>query len=193
MIFLLTTVDETGQTREFSSHLDKLERGFDLANEIVAMGHVLLRVRLIDQDTVMNLPLDAFTGESFSDNLQQLEQEWKAILQTPVGHQELARQTHRQDIQRRLALYEARIASTEGIISRLMALIERARQLEAIKGRGGQFVQHYQSLVDSFDKQLTQIYQMRHQLQQRLHQLEDELQIVPNQFRQNNSWRVHYC
>lgn len=166
MTFWLTSVDETGQLREFRAHLTELTEGLNLVNDVVAMGHVLLRVRLLDGDKSIDLPIDAFTGDSFSDALQQLEQQWQAILQLPATSQGATRQLRRHLVERQLVLCEQRIVSCELVISRLTLLVERAWQ--AKRPAGNPITRHYELIIEKYDREISRIYQTRHQLQHRL-------------------------
>ncbi len=52
---------------------------------MVAQGHTLLEASVVDQTSIISLPIDAFEGQPLSGVIQDLESEWKRILDAPVG------------------------------------------------------------------------------------------------------------
>ncbi|ARK13320.1 hypothetical protein [Fibrivirga algicola] len=171
MVFLLTAIDEACEIREFTCHLDKLENGLDFLSDLVAQGYILLKARILDENNFTQLPVEAFDGVPFSTALQQIEEEWKTILNEPVSRASVAHQAHIQRVQQKLAQCDKLIASYKLTITRLTALVERAHNLAESRQRGSGFIDHYKSIIDSYDTRLVNAYVIHHQLSQRLRQL----------------------
>ena len=172
MVLLLTAIDESGETRDFTCHLKTLESGFDLLNHVVAMGHTLVKAHLLDQGNGIDFPIEAFDGSTFSDAMQELEREWNMILHESITST-ATRQARIDFAQWQLETYEDRITSYELFISRLSMLLERAQRMQEIRPRAENLspMQHYQVALDKYRNQLIKAYSIRYQLLDRLSQL----------------------
>lgn len=80
MLLSLSAIDEQGNIRNFHTQFDNLETAFDFLTYVVTQGHVLVEVYILDGNSWISLPLEAFDGQPISPVLQQLEQQWKHIL-----------------------------------------------------------------------------------------------------------------
>ena len=84
MNLLLTAIDELGETREFSCQLPRLESGFDLLTYMDANGHTLVKARIVDEGSSSYLPLKAVDGTPTAPIVQELEKNWRQILDEPA-------------------------------------------------------------------------------------------------------------
>lgn len=80
MLLFLSALDTSGQQRDFSLWFDNLELCLDSVNALSKAGNHLLRIEIIDEDSCLYLPVDAFDGTSFTKTLLALEQEWTQLL-----------------------------------------------------------------------------------------------------------------
>lgn len=85
MVLLLTAIDESDETQDFTCQLKTLESGFNLLNNVVAMGHTLVKAHLLDQGSRIGFPIDAFDGSPFTAAVQELERDWSTILHEPIA------------------------------------------------------------------------------------------------------------
>ncbi len=167
MILFLTTVDQQGQNRRFSCHIDKLEEGLDFLSNLVAVGETLVKASVMDDSRAIDLPVAAFDGMPYSPFIGELEAEWKAILNKPLLTS-LATQEVAEHNQVLLAQCEMRIVRLELLITQIDELRQRAKIYKHIgvhlKGR-------YQSILSSYHRQLTHAYSLREQFLKHLHHL----------------------
>ncbi len=170
MFLVLTAIDENNQLREFTCHLQKLEVGFDLLNDIVAKGQTLVKARLIDNEISTLLPLDAFDGTSFLTAIQELEKEWQSLLADPISstHDELI-----QWMQRRVWQYEKRIVSLDTTLSRLKKIRLRALEYTLTKPTQSEVINHYTTLINNVDVRLIKAHLIHNELLKRLTTLGD--------------------
>jgi|GEM_PF-237684 len=84
MILLLTAIDEMGETREFSCQLPRMESGFDLLTYMDANGQTLVKARIVDEGNSLYLPLKAVDGMPTAPIVQELEKNWRQILDEPA-------------------------------------------------------------------------------------------------------------
>jgi hypothetical protein len=80
MVFSVTAVDEQGLIREYYGRCDKLEEVVDLIADVITQGCRLLNAHIMDKNSSIPLPLEAFDHQSLSPMLHALEQEWEQIL-----------------------------------------------------------------------------------------------------------------
>ncbi len=57
-----------------------MEIAFDALSSMVAKGNQLIKVELIDGDQCLLLPITVFDGQLFSPVIQELENEWRQLL-----------------------------------------------------------------------------------------------------------------
>ena len=84
MIFFLTAIGHKGECREFSFMDSELETGFGFLDYISSKGHLLLRASVNDGENLLQLPVEAFDGQTGLPIIQALAQEWQALLNTPI-------------------------------------------------------------------------------------------------------------
>ncbi len=172
MVFLLTAIDDLGEVRDFTCHLDTLERGFDLLSNIATMGHTLVKAQVMDEYHLTNLPTEAFDGSSFSAAMEELKNEWNAILHEPMPRVAYTIQERIAHAQRQLDYYENRIVSYELLITKLVALLERSLKMKSTRDGASAINSHYESTIERYRTQLVKSYLVRHQLLERLRCLE---------------------
>ncbi|ADB38617.1 hypothetical protein [Spirosoma linguale] len=73
--------DSSGDVQECSYGGPNLESGLDMLTELINHGWKLTDIRIIGANkNLINLPLNAFDGNYFSEPLGKLQQEWEDIL-----------------------------------------------------------------------------------------------------------------
>ncbi len=150
MTLFLTAIDQQGQNRQFSCHLDKLENGLDFLSSLVAKGETLVKASIIDDGQTIDLPIAAFDGVPYSAFIGELETEWEVILKKPLltslAGREIAE--HNQAL---LAQCETKIAQLELLITRIDELRQRAK---IYQGMGAHLREQYQSISNRYHRQL---------------------------------------
>lgn len=86
MLLLFTVYHRQKGIKSFSFHPFSLEAGLDFITYACAQqGDQLLSVHFVDQEVATEIPVTAFDGVSFSNDIRALEQEWQALLPKPVS------------------------------------------------------------------------------------------------------------
>ncbi len=170
MVLLLTAIDVSGETRDFSYHLNTLESGFDLLNQVVAMGHTLVKAQLLEQGTQIDLPTTVFNVVSFAEALQELEGEWNMVLREPTRSTTIT-QARIDFAQWQLEQYENWIVNYELFLTQLMTMLDKMQTMQVDSRLAERLIQHYQVVVDKYRIQLINAHLIRHQLLSRLDQL----------------------
>ena len=80
MVLYFTTADNLGQSKEFSWWFNNLEFALDVLSHLSSKGKIILYAQLIDNGHHINLPPDAFDGNTMSSPIRQLESEWQQLL-----------------------------------------------------------------------------------------------------------------
>jgi len=60
MVLYFTSIDKHNEYRDFFCELATLEDAFGLLNLIVAGGNLLLSAKLLENETSLSLPVEAF-------------------------------------------------------------------------------------------------------------------------------------
>jgi hypothetical protein len=168
MVLYLSAIDKKGETRNFSCQLSEFEAAFNILNSIVANGDTLLSANILDADNSTALPLEAFDGVPFLDVFRDLESEWKSALGaselqfSPINRQEMVNWTRQ-----RVNWYESRITSLELTISRVGLLLDRTKEAQT------RLVDHYKSLINSYNRMLLKTRFMHKLALDRLSRLEE--------------------
>jgi len=84
MWFYLTLINPHNQTRKFSFFIMKIGLGFDVLSMLVATGVELISVQIVDGNSTIDLPVEVFGGNALSEAINELENEWLAILTRPI-------------------------------------------------------------------------------------------------------------
>ncbi len=85
MLLLLTAIDELGEIREFSCQLPRMESGFDLLTYMDASGQTLVKARIMGEGSSLYLPLKTVDGTTTAPIVQELEKDWRQILDAPAA------------------------------------------------------------------------------------------------------------
>ncbi|GAB3741175.1 hypothetical protein GCM10028816_49440 [Spirosoma lituiforme] len=80
MVLSFTTADCLGQLKECSWWFTNMEFALEVLNNLSSRGKTVLHARLIDNGHHIDLPVDAFDGNTLSSPIYQLENEWKQLL-----------------------------------------------------------------------------------------------------------------
>ncbi|GAB4025393.1 hypothetical protein [Spirosoma koreense] len=156
----VTIVHPLEALRKFSIYAS-LETGLEQVNRLVARGEALRQVQLMDQGRYLNLPLEAFDGQSLAGPLRQLQAQWQALLR-PLEASKSSSTGLIQGIQHRVELYAHLCDQYRRRVERLRMNLVRAQE-------DGRAVAQKVGLIPHFEEQLRQ--QEGHLLQaQWLHQ-----------------------
>ena len=85
MFLTFTVLDECGQIRDFSWWFASLEFALDVMSSLSVKGKQILKAELIDNEQIIQLPVDSFDGTLFSAPIRQLEIEWQQLLKAPAS------------------------------------------------------------------------------------------------------------
>ena len=157
MIFLFTAINQQQEVNSFSYRIDKLEKGLDFINRVVAKGEIILSVHLFDHDGVIDLPAEVFDGSCFTDHLQQLELDWQVLLEESGTY---AVDDYQEQIKwaiKSINLYETKIANHTSIVDRFESLLQRAKN--RITGEPGKsmLLDYYSCQIDLYKYQLYEL------------------------------------
>ncbi|WP_461139981.1 hypothetical protein [Spirosoma pomorum] len=170
MLIVFTTLQQC-QHQTHRANVATLEEGLDWLNALVATGQQLCSAYLVDQHSNIRLPADAFDGQSMTGALQDLEQQWQALL--PVKAQPTKRalvgtrwaQSRIDLTQQQLQRYERKIDLIDISIGRIEALLKRSH-LGAVA-----LSQHYQAVLTQLQLSKQRYQQQRVTYLTRLGQL----------------------
>lgn len=166
MTLSFTASTKQNKLRHFSCQLPELEVALDVLNSIALKGDKILRVQISDEDSCMELPAEAFDGESFTDSLHQLEEQWQLALRESVSlpdnnwYIELTR--------RRIKVYDDRIGQLTLTINKFEQFRERVNGT-SIQGTGNsRLMNHYNSALSTYRHQIDQAITGRQLAQEKL-------------------------
>lgn len=171
MVFSLTILDKEAQYREFMLMLNSLEVGCDFISSLVRKGETLLEVNLIEKNKLTPLPLELFDGFPFTAPIQQLEQEWVALLSQPASplpavDQEMINLTHQ-----RMRLCESSMSNQQLMISYFKSLLRRVEEGIFHEPTRSVMINHYQRQIDTYTRQSIKAQTRQQQLLKRLNEL----------------------
>ena len=163
MVLLLVVTESIVQRREFLCQLNTLETGFEFLSELVAQGYILLEAYLIEQGKFTSLPIEAFDGSPFQEPIEQLENQWTALLET-VKTETIGISLRTNSIEaQKLAFYEKLVVALEGRITQVYQFLTRQQSLIGYHGENA-FSDRYQILLNDYQRQLNKAWQIRQQL-----------------------------
>ncbi|NEU70123.1 hypothetical protein GK091_24820 [Spirosoma agri] len=153
-MIVFTALDKEGGSTEFAYALSSIEAEFDFLSSLVAKGHTLLTVQLLDGSDRTDLPLAAFDGLPFSTFMEELHQEWLTTLRQPCQtdssrHQELIRLTRL-----RIDQIEVAISAHERMIACSMRWLQRTQTSYLSDSRKTRLILRYESMIDFHKQQL---------------------------------------
>lgn len=156
MVLFITAINRQAQARQFSYHTGELEKALDLLSSIIELGDTLLKVQIADEDGLLELPLEAFDKEPFSDAIHQLKIEWERILAQPVSPQLVP--VLADDLNQRVQkLHQNQEASLRATIDRIQDLIEHTEESLREGTRKARLVTHYQVMIDRYRHSLDKL------------------------------------
>lgn len=117
MILSFTAIDKNAQLRDFFCQQDELESALDILSSIASQGDTLLTASIIDEESRLELPVEVFDGQQFSNSFKQLEKQWQAVLSKPIQPKK-ANDTWYIDLtQQRIGLYQRKIDHLSQLIN----------------------------------------------------------------------------
>lgn len=154
MYFIIEVLSRQHQERNFSFQLDEqnLELGLDTLTALVSKGDQLLEVCLVFDDSRTNLPVSIFDGQGFSQPIALLKNQWEEILsalpEQPMNYINTNELLKKAQVSRQLTVDNLLMSRQQ-----MQALLVRASQ----KPCNDNLLNHYQSLVDRYDRLLANI------------------------------------
>ncbi|QDK79343.1 hypothetical protein EXU85_12315 [Spirosoma sp. KCTC 42546] len=170
MVLLLTALQEE-EVVTFSFRPDKLEVGLDFLNLVKAQGDIILSAHLVDENGVLELPLDIVDGESFSAPIQELEREWEELLREPSPFSSQLTQELIQWNLRCIDCCEVKLANQLQQINRFEWLRQRAEDVLFIEPAKSRLINRYTALIDTYSQQKAKSEVFHKQILQRLKEL----------------------
>lgn len=170
MVLLLTALHEE-EVVTFSFRPDKLELGLDFLNLIQAQGETILRAHLIDENGIIELPLDALDGEPFSAPIQELEREWKELLGEPSPFITHLNQELIEWNLKCIDCCETKMANQALQIDRFEWLRRRAEDVLLLEPAKSRLISRYTTLIDTYTRQKAKSEVFHKQILQRLKEL----------------------
>jgi hypothetical protein len=158
MMFVLTTLNGGGDRQKFSFRLNTLEAGLDFISSLAARKETILSVYVVDKDSLTPLPADAFDGSLLSTGIGQLQAQWKQLLTKPPS------KLTDPWIQARIDQNTQSIVQHELLITSVRQLIEQLAHLRIPKAYKHTLTQRYQSILVTYERQLTRTYALRKRL-----------------------------
>jgi hypothetical protein len=163
MLFVLAAHDELGKVREVSIVLEKLEDGLDLLNNIVALGHTLLKVNVIDQDSNTSLPVGLFDGASFAKPIQRLEFQWRSIFARYPKSSESSYKRTAMLFQQKVDKYEQQIRNLDIKITDLRGQLERVSGARISPALRPALIQHFWLILTTHEQHRARLHSLRKQ------------------------------
>ena len=130
MQFHLSAVDQYDQQIEFFLDIDQIERGFNLSNQLIDEGNKQLSAQLIDEQSVIELPIEQFDKDPSIEEIANLEEEWHSILSRPFSSATGFNLALLDMTNKRLKICESHIARFESLTGNIKALLINLRQMD---------------------------------------------------------------
>lgn len=80
MWLIFSSLSASGAVYTHNLYCSDLEGHFDVLNSFVAAGYRLLSAFVVDEGQWINLPLEAFDGQSVNSSLQALQEQYQRVL-----------------------------------------------------------------------------------------------------------------
>ena len=173
MLILFTALDQHKYTKSLSFRTTSLEAGLNFLTLINTHGGGILTAKLIDNDGITNLAVDAFDGECFVVPMHQLEQQWQTVLREPLRTPSVVDQERIETTQQQVHTYERRMASLLLTIQRFDVLLKRTETSLLCDLTRTQLIRHYQAYIKRYEQHLAKSLVYYKQLTQRLRLLSD--------------------
>lgn len=161
MLFVINTSNMQGDVQEFPIWLDKLEDGLDLVSKLARKGHTLLKVYVIDQDSKTSLPVELFDGTFFGAPFQQLEQQWRAVLEKPLSPTAVSSGRVSDFFRLRLKTYDRQLSELEHKLTDLRGRLDKVVDARISPILKPNLIQHYQLILTTYEKHHSRLLHMR--------------------------------
>lgn len=123
VLLLFSIIDQNDKVQHFRKYAE-LEAAFELLSRLKASNSRIQRAFIFDKGQRIDLPLDAFDGQPFIGPIQQLQQEWEAILSKPLPSSAMDTHNFLVEITRqRIVRYKAYIQFIENAVANLQLLV----------------------------------------------------------------------
>ncbi|WP_157580055.1 hypothetical protein [Rudanella lutea] len=84
MLLKLKIQDGSKRPRLFICRLESLEGALSLINHFFSSGHTVVHASLKYEGRSIDIPLEAFDGDSFDLPLKQIREQWEQALKNPA-------------------------------------------------------------------------------------------------------------
>ncbi|MBC8152581.1 MAG: hypothetical protein H7Z72_06685 [Bacteroidetes bacterium] len=148
MILSLKSFGRERDVRHFFCSVDDLEPGFEVLSLLVSQREIVLEAYITDENTRVDLPVEAFDGQPFREPIRNLERQWNEILAESTP-EESTDYTELDACSCRLVAVnqEVRIGYINSCIAGLLVLRQRAQETLSDVHLPGGMVQHYQRVT----------------------------------------------
>ncbi len=176
MMLNIKTLDTNNEYRNFYWWFDRIETTFDVLNTISSRGDQILKAEIIDNDQRTVLPAEAFdgSGSRCSDVIQQLEREWKEILNQPVNMRSVNKQWLISLTRSQIRNQNDRIAQLERAIETIEQRLQQVEHSYEVKSCCINLLSRYQMSLRQYQNQLHLAQSRRQLLQNQLHKLQNQ-------------------
>ena len=172
MVLSFTALNKQSQFRSFCCHLNKLEAALNVLSTISSQGDIILTAQLIDEGHRMELPVAAFDGQSFSEPIRQLEEQWQAILSQPIPLTSPTSPWRLEIVHQQLRRCNERIEQFGKVVYSLDELRWRAEHSVFPASPNAKLIEYYDRMLNRYHDCLEQAEARQFILQQKLSQLE---------------------
>lgn len=134
---------------------------FDIVSRYVSTGFNLQDATLVDGNNRLELPIEVFEGQSFSELFGEMQQQWEEIFQEqPLHLATLDRQRYINWHRRLIVYYEQQINRT---IKGILRLDKKQYKNKTLPNSSARLAmrQSYQSLLQSHNKRVTSLESAR--------------------------------
>ena len=171
MVVLFTAINNQTGPRSFSFRPTDLESGLDFLNIVQARGDSILSAHLIDEDGIIELPIETIDGIPFAAPIHKLEQEWKAVLAKCIPPVSCIDQELVDWNLKRIDNCEEKLANQVLMVERLNLLLQRAEEKLVSEPERSQLVDHYKLQIDTYNQQIANSQARHERISRRLHDL----------------------
>ncbi|MFD2570312.1 hypothetical protein ACFSUS_06680 [Spirosoma soli] len=119
LLLFLKAFDKYKDVREFSCGLNDIESALDFLSKLTTKGETLIDACIIEDDSRLDLPVNAFDGELFKGPLKQLESQWQQLLKKPIADTPVDKEAVKGYIQRSIVLNRTQINYVTALLDQL--------------------------------------------------------------------------
>ncbi|WP_420151076.1 hypothetical protein [Spirosoma sp.] len=150
MILSFTAIDASAQLRNFFYQQEELENALDILSAIASQGDTLLNACIIDEKSRLELPVEAFDGQQFSDSIKQLEKQWQTVLSESTRTTEENDTWYVELTRQRVKLYEDRLDQLTKTINQLEVLYQHTEDYMFNERLRTNLINRYSSLLAQY-------------------------------------------